>query len=63
MAREITPAQVAAVGRYESKTYDKVLLRMPKGQREIIKAAADAAGESLNAYVLHAIQSRMDSQK
>ena len=41
MSREITPAQRAAVGRYESANYDKVLVRIPKGERDKIKAAAN----------------------
>ena len=58
----------ASRARYNAKTYDNILLRVKLDgsdgiTRETIKAAADAAGESLNAYVLHAIQSRMDSQK
>ena len=60
MARDITPAQRRAVGRYEAANYDKVLVRLPKGDREQIKAAADAAGESLNAYIVGAIRDRMD---
>lgn len=39
---------------------DKILLRMPQGDKEIIKAAADAAGQSVNAYILTAIKQRMD---
>lgn len=60
MARDITPAQRRAVGRYEAANYDKVLVRLPKGEREQIKSAADAAGESLNAYIVGAIRDRMD---
>ena len=60
MARDITQAQRRAVGRYEAANYDKVLVRLPKGEREQIKSAADAAGESLNAYIVGAIRDRMD---
>ena len=63
MARDITPAQRRAVGRYEAANYDKVLVRLPKGERERIKSAADAAGESLNAYIVGAIRDRMDGGK
>ena len=63
MARDITPAQRRAVGRYEAAHYDKVLVRLPKGEREQIKSAADAAGESLNAYIVGAIRDRMDGGK
>lgn len=63
MARDITPAQRRAVGRYEAANYDKVLVRLPKGEREQIKSAADAAGESLNSYIVGAIRDRMDGGK
>ena len=63
MSHNITPAQRRAVGRYESANYDKVLIRLPKGDREKIKSAADAAGESLNAYIVGAIRDRMGGGK
>ena len=63
MPHNITPAQRRAVGRYEAANYDKVLVRLPKGEREQIKSAADAAGESLNAYIVGAIRDRMDGGK
>lgn len=63
MAREITPAQRKAVGKYEAANYDKVLVRMPKGEREEIKAAADAAGQSVNVYILEAVRDRMEREK
>ena len=60
MPREITPAQRKAVGKYERENYDKVLLRMPQGERERMRAAADSAGQSLNAYILDAVRDRMN---
>ena len=63
MSRDITQAQRRAVGRYEAANYDKVLVRLPKGEREQIKSAADAAGESLNSYIVGAIRDRMDGGK
>lgn len=49
---EISKAQRDCVTRYEAANYDKILLRLPKGQRETVKAQADAAGKSLNAYLI-----------
>ena len=40
---------------YISRTYDRVNLTMPKGQKETIKAHAEAQGESLNAFINRAI--------
>ena len=62
MAREITPAQRKAVGKYEKNNYDKVLLRMPQGERDKIKLAADAADQSLNVYILESVRERMEKE-
>ena len=40
--------------------YDRISVIIPKGEREQIKAAADSAGESMNAYIVRAIRDRMD---
>ena len=53
---EISKAQRDCVTRYEAANYDKILIRMPKGQRETVKAQADAAGKSLNAYIVGLIE-------
>mgnify|MGYP000860841887 CR=1 FL=1 len=44
-------AQQKAVSKYESVNYDKVLLRLPKGERDKIKAHAESLGMSLNSYI------------
>lgn len=49
---EISKAQQKCVSRYEAANYDKILVRLPKGQREAVKAQADSAGKSLNAYLV-----------
>lgn len=53
---EISKAQRKCVSRYETANYDKILVRLPKGQRETVKAQADAAGKSLNAYLIGLIE-------
>lgn len=58
-------AQQKAVAKYESANYDKVLLRLEKGKRAIIKAHAEARGESTNAFIARAIdnQIKRDSEE
>lgn len=51
-------AKIIANERWEKKAYDKVLVRMPKGALEQIRAAADAAGVSVNRYILEALEAR-----
>ena len=58
-----TKAQQKAVAKYESKVYDKTLIRMPKGNLAIIKSAAEKKGESLNAYIIGAIEKRMEAEQ
>ena len=49
----------AAQNKYISKAYDRINLLVPKGDKDEIKAAADAAGQSINAYILDAVRERM----
>lgn len=54
----VSESRLAANSRYEKKSYDKVLIRMPKGTLEQLKAAAAAEGESLNRYILTSLENR-----
>ncbi len=47
----MSKAQTRASNKYQSKAYDRIALLVKKGQREIIKAHAEAQGKSLNAYI------------
>lgn len=46
-----TKATNKAVQKYNKKTYDDLRIRVRKGQADIIKAHAEANGESLNGYI------------
>ena len=50
----------ASIKKYEDKAYDKMLLRVKKGEREKIKAAADAKGLSVNQFIIKAIAAEME---
>jgi len=59
----VTDAQKKATLKYESKNYDKALLRMPKGRRDKIKAHAKSTGyDSLNAYINALIEKDMPNE-
>ena len=45
---------------YISRTYDRVNLTIPKGQKETIKAHAETRSESLNAFINRAITETME---
>ena len=58
-------AQKRADVKYERKVYDKVLLRLRKDKeptRDTIAQAAAASGTSLNAYIIEAIQQKLDQE-
>ena len=58
----VSKAQIKATTKYEAAKYDKILVRIPKGERAEVQAAADAAGESLNAYIVGAVKQRMERE-
>ena len=43
--------------------YDRIQLVVQKGQKEVIQAAAQAANESVNAYIYAAIVQRMEREQ
>ena len=49
----------ASHNKYNAKAYDRIAIMAPKGGKAEIKAAADRAGQSVNAYILEAVQQRM----
>ena len=57
---KISKAQSQAVNRYAAKTYDRLYPFVPKGHKAKIQAAADTLGESLNDFIVKAIDERME---
>ena len=51
----IRDSQKRAVAKYNAVNYDRVELRLEKGQKDVVKAHAEAQGESLNAFVNRAM--------
>ena len=49
-----------AIAKYNDKTYDQILVRVRKGDKEKISAAAEAAGMSLNGFITAAIERLME---
>lgn len=46
--------------RYNSKAYDSINLRVPKGDKAKIQAHAEKQGESVNGFVKRAINETME---
>ena len=61
----VSKAQIKSTTKYEHNNYDKVTLRIRRDAdltRDRLQEAADAAGESLNAYIIEAVRRRMESE-
>lgn len=56
------PTSAASKNKYRDKAYDTISVFFPKGERDGVKAAADAAGQSMNAYIKQAIAERMERE-
>ncbi len=59
---KVSKAQQKAVAKYMKNNYDEIKVRVEKGKREIIKAAAEQAGESVNGYIKKAVDQRMERE-
>lgn len=52
-------AQRRAVAKYNNENYTQVQIRVKKGYREEIQAAASKAGLSVNAFIVQAIEGKI----
>ncbi len=52
--------QISYQNSYNKEKYDRISLMLPKGEKDRIKTAASAAGESVNEYINKAIKQRID---
>ncbi len=57
-----TKTSSAVKNRYNAQAYDRIGLMVPKGQKEIIRAHAEAKGESLNGFIQRAIAIVMEAE-
>lgn len=53
-------AQQKAVQKYVSNNYERVMVTLKKGKKEPLQEAAAAAGLSMNAYIVTAIDEKME---
>lgn len=55
----VSKAQQRATAKYNATNYDRIEIKVPKGDKEKISQAATKAGQSVNAYINQAIRERM----
>ena len=60
---KVSKAQQKAVAKYMKNNYDELKIRTEKGQKEIIKSHAETLGESMNQFVIRAINETMERDK
>lgn len=56
----VSKAQQKAVQKYVKDKYDRVVLTMPKGKKEIVQAHATMCNMSVNAYINAAVDEKME---
>ena len=56
----VSKAQQASVNKYVKANYDRVNVTFPKGRKDIIKAAAEAHGQSVNGYIVEAVNEKIE---
>lgn len=55
----ISKAQQKATAKYVRQNYDRIEVKVPKGDKEVLQAHAQAQGESLNKFINRAINEQM----
>ena len=55
--------QIAYQNEFNKRNYDRIEIKVPKGRKAVIKAAATAAGQSVNEFIAKSIDERMEKEK
>ena len=58
-----TEAMRKAIRKYQTEKVEDIRIRVPKGQKAVIKAHADGQGESMNQFVIRAIDETMQRDR
>ena len=52
-----------AIKKYEQEKIDRVTMRVPRGQKEVLQAHSALMGESLNGFLSRAVQETMERDR
>lgn len=58
-SRKYTEAQKQSARKWDAANLDRISIAVPKGQKETIKAHAEAHSESVNGFINRAIEETM----
>lgn len=61
MAR--SEAEARAIKKYEKEKIDRILMRVPKGEKEAFRAYAESRGESLNGFLYRAAKEAIERDR
>ena len=56
----VSKSQQKAVHKYVKANYDRMELTVPKGRKDEIKAHAESRGQSVNGFIIAAVDEKME---
>lgn len=56
----VSKSQQKAVNKYVKNNYDRINVTFPKGQKETIKNHAETKGESVNSFIVRAVNETLE---
>jgi protein of unknown function (DUF1778) len=51
--------KLARTREYNKENYEQIVMRVPKGTKEKIKAAAGAGGKSMTSYIMEVVEEKI----
>lgn len=60
MAQKYTEARKEGNRKWDAANLDRISIALPKGKKDDVKASAVAVGESMNQYIINAIEQRKE---
>ena len=62
-SRKYTEAQKQSARKWDAANLDRISIAVPKGQKDAIKAHAEAHSESVNGFINRAIEETMERDR
>ncbi len=56
-------AKKKAIAKWQKEKVEEIKFRVPMGKKDVIKAHAEQCGESVNAFLLRAVNEAMERDK
>ena len=53
--------RIKAISEFNAAHYDRLEVKLPRGQKQVVRDAAAALGESVNQFITKAIMDRLES--